>query len=375
MRRYEKRRRRDREDLEARLNALQPSRNKRRRKRRSNIGPAILGIMLLVGVLGVIYLIYSSAVGGGDQQAASDSSSGKATVEVVQGDTLSSVADKLDTAGVIGSATLFKMEARFSGSSTEIKPGEYSFGPDDDTDAILQKLTSGKDAPTFAVTIPEGLTLKQTAETVAASKSGVSAADFEAAAKKTDYGYAFLKDPAVETTEGYLFPKKYEFEEGTNASQMVNRFLEQYLIETEGLDIEGAKDRLNLTEHELVTVASLIERESANSEERPLVASVIYNRIRQGMPLQIDATIQYARGEPKEELSLDDLEIDSPYNTYENPGLPPGPIASPSRESLQAAIEPADTDYVYYVLKADGQEHYFTNNYDDFLQAKADAGR
>jgi UPF0755 protein len=373
LRRYEKRRRGDREDLEARLSALQPSRNKRRRKRRSNVGPAILGIMLVIGVLGVIYLIYTSAVGG-DQQAASDGSSEKATVEVVQGDTLSSVADKLDEAGVVGSATLFKLEARFSGSSTEIKPGEYSFAPDEDTDAILQKLTSGKDAPTFAVTIPEGLTLKQTAETVAAS-SDVSQADFEAAAKKTDYGYAFLNDPAVETTEGYLFPKKYEFEEGTNASQMVNRFLEQYLIETEGLDIEGAKDRLNLTEHELVTVASLIERESANSEERPLVASVIYNRIRQGMPLQIDATIQYARGEPKEELSLDDLEIDSPYNTYENPGLPPGPIASPSRESLQAAIEPAETDYVYYVLKADGQEHYFTNNYDDFLQAKAEAGR
>jgi UPF0755 protein len=325
----------------------------------------------VVGVLGVIYLIYSSAVGGGDQPAAS---SEEAKVEVVQGDTLSSVADKLDEAGVIGSATLFKLEARMSGSSTEIKPGEYSFSADDDTDAILQKLTSGKDAPTFAVTIPEGLTLEQTAETVAAS-SDISAADFEAAAKKTDYGYAFLKDPAVKTTEGYLFPKKYEFEEGTTAEQMVNRFLEQYLLETEGLDIEGAKDRLNLTEHELVTVASLIERESANSEERPLVASVIYNRIRQGMPLQIDATIQYARGEPKEELSLDDLEIDSPYNTYKNPGLPPGPIASPSRESLQAAIEPAETDYLYYVLKADGQEHYFTNNYDDFLQAKAEAGR
>lgn len=372
MRRYEKRKRRDREDLEARLNALQPSRNKRRRKRRSNVGPAILGIMLLVGVLGVIYLIYSTAVGG-DRQAASDTSSEKATVEVVKGDTLSSVADKLDEAGVIGSATLFKLEARLGGSSTEIKPGEYSFGPDDDTDAILRKLTSGKDVPTFAVTIPEGLTLEQTAETVAAS-SNISAADFEAAAKKTDYGYAFLKDPAVKTTEGYLFPKKYEFEEGTNASQMVDRFLEQYLIETEGLDIEGAKDRLNLTEHELVTVASLIERESANSEERPLVASVIYNRIRQGMPLQIDATIQYARGEPKEELSLDDLKIDSPYNTYENPGLPPGPIASPSRESLQAAIKPAETDYVYYVLKANGKEHYFTNNYDDFLRAKAEAG-
>jgi UPF0755 protein len=124
-----------------------------------------------------------------------------------------------------------------------------------------------------------------------------------------------------------------------------------------------------------VTVASLIEREAASAEERPLVASVIYNRLQKGMPLQIDATIYYALGEPEQELSLADLKIDSPYNTYENTGLPPGPICSPSRQSLQAAIEPADTDYLYYVLKANGEEHFFTNNYDDFLRAKEAAGR
>jgi UPF0755 protein len=368
LRRYDKRRRRDTEELEARLHALQPSRTKRRRKRRSNAGPAIMGVLLLVGVLGVIYLIYTSAFGG------TSASAEEARITVEQGDTLSSVADKLDEAGVIGSSMLFTLEARLGGQSTEIKPGQYTFSSEEDSDEILAKLTAGEAVPTFAVTVPEGLTLEQTAETVAETGK-VSAADFEAAAKKTDYGYAFLEDPAIKTTEGFLFPKSYEFEEGTNASQIVNRMLEQYLIETETLDIEGAKDRLNLTEHELVTVASLIEREASNSEERPLVASVIYNRIRQGMPLQIDATIQYARGKPKEDLSLQDLEIDSPYNTYENPGLPPGPIASPSRESLQAAIEPAETDYLYYVLKANGEEHYFTDNYDDFLRAKAEAGR
>lgn len=370
MRRYDKGRRRDREELDARLNALQPARAKRRRKRRSNFGPAILGVLLVIGVLGVIYLIYTSAIGGGQEEAGA----GGIKVTVEKGDTLSTVADKLDEAGVIGSATLFELEARVGGQSTEIKPGEYTFTSDEGGDEILAKLTTGEAAPTFTVTVPEGLTLEQTAETVAETGQ-VSAADFEAAAKRTDYGYAFLDDPAIKTTEGFLFPKSYEFEEGTSASQIVNRMLEQYLIETETLDIEGAKDRFNLTEYELLTVASLVEREASNSEERPLVASVIYNRIRQGMPLQIDATIQYARGKPKEDLSLQDLKIDSPYNTYENPGLPPGPIASPSRESLQAAIKPAETDYLYYVLKANGEEHYFTNNYDDFLRAKEEAGR
>jgi UPF0755 protein len=130
---------------------------------------------------------------------------------------------------------------------------------------------------------------------------------------------------------------------------------------------------LNLTEYELVTVASLVEKEAANPEERPLIAGVIYNRIRSGMPLQIDATVQYALGKAKEDLKLDDLDVDSPYNTYRNPGLPPGPIASPGRESIQAALEPAQSDYLYYVLEADGEEHFFTDDYEEFLEAKNQA--
>ena len=368
MKRYDKGKRRDREDLQARLNALQRSGAKHRRKRRSNAGPTVLGLLLVAAVLGTIYLIY--ATGGKSAQVPE----GPVKVEVVKGDTLESVAGKLEEAGVIDSAFMFETEARVEGHSTEIKTGEYTFKPGEDSDKILEKLTAGAAVPTVAVTIPEGLTLQETAETVA-EHSGVSAAEFEAAARKTDYGYAFLEDPAIKTTEGFLFPRKYEFEKGATAEQIVNRLLAQYLLETQTLDIAGAKERLNLTEYELVTVASLIEGEAASAEERPLVASVIYNRIRKDMPLQIDASIQYALEKPKEELSLADLKIDSPYNTYENTGLPPGPICSPGRQSLQAAIEPADTDYLYYMLQANGERHTFTTNYDAFLRAKAEAGR
>jgi UPF0755 protein len=122
-------------------------------------------------------------------------------------------------------------------------------------------------------------------------------------------------------------------------------------------------------------VASLIEKEAATPEEKPLIASVIYNRLHKDTPLQIDATIQYALNRPKADLSLADLKVDSPYNTYRHKGLPPGPICSPSRESIQAALDPAATDYLYYVLRADGRKHYFTRSYDDFLRAKAEAGR
>jgi UPF0755 protein len=325
----------------------------------------VLGLLLVVGVLGAIYFIYATATRGEDEQA----SAGPAKVEVVKGDTLSSVAEKLERAGVVESAFMFKAEARLGGYGTEIKTGEYTFVQGEDSEVILQKLTAGEAVPTLSITVPEGLNLEQTAHEVA-SQSGVSAAAFEEAAKRTDYGFGFLEDPVIETTEGFLFPKQYEFEEGTKAPQLVTRMLEQYLLETQTLDISGAKDRLNLTEYELVIVASLIEKEASSPEERPLVASVIYNRIRKDMPLQIDATVFYALGRPKNELSLADLKIDSPYNTYENSGLPPGPICSPSRQSLEAAINPAETEYLYYVLKAGGEEHFFTSNYNEFLAAK-----
>ncbi|MGB3681929.1 MAG: endolytic transglycosylase MltG [Rubrobacteraceae bacterium] len=365
MRRDGKKRRQESGGLEERLEALQGV--PRYRKRTSRVGATIFGFLLVGCVLAIVYVIYVAAIGGGGEDRA-------VSVTVEEGDSLSVVADKLQGAGVIQSATAFKIETRVEGAGTALKPGNYEFRTGAESAAIIDKLTAGQPVSTFEITVPEGLTLEQTSQTVA-EQSGVKAKAFEDAAKKTNYGYAFLENPDIKNTEGFLFPKQYEFEEGTSAPQVVNRMLEQYFIETQNLDLSNPVEGLDLTEYEIVTVASLIEREAANDEERPLVASVIYNRLRDDMPLQIDATIQYARGEPKAALSLEDLEIDSPYNTYQNPGLPPGPIASPSLQSLKAAVSPAETDYLYYVLKGNGQEHFFTNDYDEFLKAKEKAGR
>ena len=371
MRRYGKSQRRDREELDGKLDAMgRPRSSTIRRNRRSNAGPAVLGVLLVMTVLAAIYLIYSAAVRGDDVQARE----GPIEVEVVKGDTLSDVADKLEAAGVIKSAFVFKLQARYEGYGTQIQTGRYTFQQGQDTDIIFRKLAVGEPVPTIAITIPEGLTLEETAMTVA-KESGVPAARFERAARKTDYEYAFLEHPGIKTTEGYLFPAKYDFEHDVSAPQIVDRLLGQYLIETQSLDVADARDRLGLTEHQLVTVASLIEKEAASPAEKPLVASVIYNRLDRDMPLQIDATIQYALKRPKVNLSLDDLKVDSPYNTYEKKGLPPGPICSPSRESLEAALNPEQTTYLYYVLKADGQSHFFTSDYQDFLRAKGKAGR
>jgi peptidoglycan lytic transglycosylase G len=369
LRRHDKSKRRDREELDARLDALQQTGTRRiRRKRRTNAGPAVLGVLLVLGVLGAIFVIYAAPIGGEDGPRESR------RVQVVKGDTLSDVAAKLEEAGVIKSAFVFELQARYEGYGTEIKTGRYAFEPGQDSGKILHELTVGQAAPTFTVTIPEGLTIKETAGTVAADSS-VSVPEFEEAARRTDYGYAFLDNSDVKTTEGYLFPAKYDFEKGVTARQIVDRLLEQYLLETQDLDFADAKASLDLTENQVVTVASLVEKEAASPEEKPLIASVIYNRMRKDTPLQIDATIQYALKRPKANLSLADLKVDSPYNTYENKGLPPGPICSPGRESLLAALNPASTNNLYYVLKANGEEHFFTKSYDDFLRAKAKAGR
>ena len=193
MKRYDKRKRRDREEVDARLNALQRSRRRPRRKRRSNAGPAVLGLLLVAGVLGAVYFIYAAATGG------EEAPNGPVKVEVVKGDTLESVSGKIEEAGVIDSAFMFETEARMEGYSTEIKTGEYTFTPGADSDEILEKLTAGAVVPTIAITIPEGLTLQETAQEVA-EQSGVSVAEFEAATRKTDYGYAFLEDPEIKTT-------------------------------------------------------------------------------------------------------------------------------------------------------------------------------
>jgi UPF0755 protein len=365
LRRDDKSKRRDRDELDARLDALQQTGSRRiRRKRRSNV----LGVLLVLGVLGAIFVIYSAATGGEDGTRES------ARVQVIKGDTLSDVAAKLEEAGVIKSAFVFELQARYEGYGTQIKTGRYAFESGQDSGEILHKLTVGQAAPTFTVTIPEGLTIKETAGTVAAG-SNVPAPEFDEAARRTDYGYAFLDNSEVKTTEGYLFPAKYDFERGFTARQIVDRLLQQYLLKTQDLDFAEAKERLDLTENQVVIVASLVEKEAASHEEKPLIASVIYNRMRKDTPLQIDATIQYALKRPKANLSLADLKVDSPYNTYENKGLPPGPICSPGRESLLAALNPANTNYLYYVLEANAEKHFFTKSYDDFLRAKAKAGR
>lgn len=224
----------------------------------------------------------------------------------------------------------------------------------------------------YKVIVPEGLDIKQTADKVD-GQCRISAGDFTNAVKEGDYAYDFLKD-ANGNLEGFLFPKTYTVTEKTSARGLVDMMLAQYQEEMKGLDWTRAATR-GMSPYQTLIIASLIEKEAKLPEERPVIASVIYNRLKAGMKLQIDATVQYALGKWKQALSYDDLQVDSPYNTYRIDGLPPAPICSPGFESIRAALYPASTSYIYYLLTSPEGKHSFTNDYQQFLKWKEEQGK
>ncbi|MBU4301378.1 MAG: endolytic transglycosylase MltG [Actinobacteria bacterium] len=221
----------------------------------------------------------------------------------------------------------------------------------------------------FRVTLPEGLTIKQTARKVAAQTEGtITASEFEAAAKSSGYDYGFLEG-SNGNLEGFLFPKTYEVTDEDTTRDVVVMMLDQFGKETGALDWARAQ-AYGLTRYDVLIIASMVEKEAKVPQERPIIASVIYNRLKAGMRLQIDATVQYALGAWKPELCYSDLEVDSPYNTYRVSGLPPGPICNPGFESIRAALHPEPTEYLYYILTSPEGRHSFTADYQQFVRWK-----
>jgi len=287
-------------------------------------------------------------------------------VFIGDGESASQIAEKLHQNGVITSATLFRFLSWLQGKQGDFKPGSYIFYTGMHYGEVFAMLEEG---PNYRIrlTIPEGLTVEQTAVKVSQSMS-VPEEDFLAAASSGDYEVDLIPPENQDNLEGFLFPKTYELEAYGPAREVVEVLLAQFEAETANLDW-GKAGELGVSPYGAVIVASLIEREAVLAEERPLVAAVIYNRLNKDMLLQIDATVQYALPEWKDVLTYDDLETPSPYNTYLHKGLPPAPICSPGLASIEAALSPADVDYLYYVATGDGG-HFFTADYDEFLRVK-----
>jgi UPF0755 protein len=254
------------------------------------------------------------------------------------------------------------------GLAGKLKAGYYRLAPTMSAREIAEKIASGEVA-TEKVTFPEGFTVRQIAERLA-EKGLCSEQDFLAAAIPANASGVPLptgNSLSAQSLEGYLFPATYVFEYGRKPSALVREMTGAFRSRV----VQGMSDDLahsGRTLHETVTVASMIEREAKVEKDRPLIASVIYNRLKKGIPLQIDATVLYALGEHKERITGKDLQVDSPFNTYGHKGLPPHPICNPGEASIRAALRPAKTDYLYYVARPDGS-HAFTKTYAEHLKA------
>jgi len=290
-------------------------------------------------------------------------------VEIVieEGDNLSTVAEKLYEKEIIPSRYWF----RFKGSdvAVNLKPGSYIIPSDVHIDKIYDIIQEGEEEEYISITFPEGFILYQFAERVEGAGIGTSEDFIEATDRYfQDHSYEFDTSDHYFNMEGYLFPDTYYFDHDQTIDEVV-----QTLIGTmDDVFSEEYMDRmeeLNLSKHQVLTIASLIEREAYNDEERETISGVIYNRLDTDMPLQIDATVIYGKGEGREHTTrvlYSDLEEDNPYNTYRNSGMPPGPIASPSINSIHAALYPEEHEYLYYVLGEDG--HVFARTYDEHLE-------
>jgi UPF0755 protein len=275
------------------------------------------------------------------------------TVVIPSGSTGRDVAALLERSAVIRSAFAYDLLARLRGERSAMKAGEFSFSPHRTTAEILQQVVTGGRQVAVWVTIPEGFTAKEVAQTFADRNLGD-----ENALESTFLGDTLvLFGTRTTNLEGFLFPDTYLIPTAATPAQIASIMTAQFVAELPRDAATRAK-RLGFTIPQIVTLASLVEREAKADDERPLMAGVYYNRLRLGMPLQVDATIEYTFAHHKDVITYADLARDSPYNTYEHAGLPPTPIANPGRASLLAAFHPEPSNYLYYVYKGNGHHAF-----------------
>lgn len=279
-------------------------------------------------------------------------------VEIPQGAGVAAIADRLAAAGVVRHPLIFRVAARLSGDDRTLQAGEYRFAEAAPPAAIVDRLARG-DVHTRAVTFREGLTMWEMAEVFAASGLG-TAADFLGQAR--DPARIRSLDPDAASLEGYLFPDTYHLARAAGATGTVDAMVEAFLRAFDA-ELRAAATVRGLRVRDVVTIASLVEKETGHPPERPLVSAVYQNRLRIGMGLQCDPTVIYAlllAGRWNGNLTRENLQIASPYNTYRHAGLPPGPIAAPGRASLEAAVHPAIVPYLYFVSRNDGTHAFAT---------------
>lgn len=290
-------------------------------------------------------------------------------VEIPNGATLTQVSSILEENNLIKNKLFFKLVSKFKQDNNGVKAGKYLLSQKYSNSEILDILISGKiynDG--IKVTIPEGSTYKEVIKYLTNKKIGQSEVYEKLINSPKEFyeEYEFLNEKDIINLEGFLYPDTYYFDEDLSEKEVISSMLKRF-SEVYTKKLKEKQKELGLTLQEIVNMASIIEKESVKDIDRPKIAGVFYNRLDIEMPLQSDATIQYIFDERKKIVSYSDLKIDSPYNSYLNKGLPPTPISSPGIKSIEAALEPEDNDYLYFVATVEGGNNY-SKTYEEHLK-------
>jgi UPF0755 protein len=323
-----------------------------------------LFIVVLLGLVGFNLFMHSVGVYGESQTRVT-----AVQIEIPKGTGTSEIGDLLADSGVIKSSLGWRIAVFLNSGSELIQAGTYELARGLTAPDALEALLENPPEQAFTrVTFPEGSWLTDFADRLS-SDTHVDGDEFLELATSGKVRSKYQPD-GIDTLEGLLFPSTYQVIERDTARSVLTRLVEEFEKQVSDLDfarVEGT----GVSAYEAITVASMIEAEAQLDEERPMIARVIYNRLQEGMELGIDATVLYALGEHKTELTSEDLAIDSPYNTREVTGLPPTPIGAPGLKSLEAALAPAEGEWLYYVLADCEGHHAFSESYDEFLENKA----
>lgn len=326
-----------------------------------------IAVLILI-LLGGSFLYYNSVI--------NHPLKGSEEIEVIvnKGDTLYNLLSKLKNEGKLKNLPLTKLYIKINSVSGNIKPGNYKIQSDITLGNFIDEIKKGNEADnSVKVTIPEGFDINKIA--LKLQEAGLVEKEAFINSVKDYAAPEYIKSSKDKkyNIEGFLFPDTYSFKKGSSNNEIIEKMMkrfEEVLEESEKeLNKSVSKDKIE----ETIIIASMIEKEARNKEEMPIIASVMKNRINKKMPLQIDATVLYALGTHKEIVTYKDLEVNSPYNTYKIPSLPAGPIASPGKEAIKAAINPAETNYLYYLYDKKGS-HFFTADYNEFLKKKNEFG-
>ena len=319
---------------------------------------AAMALFLLIMIFGISTIMFS------DNSSTDSQKKQRVHFKIKEGMDAREIARILEQKGVIDSGFKFRMLAKLNGYEDQLKVGSYNFTTGMKYDEVFEKLLAGEpELVTF--TIPEGFGVKDIAKRLAE----IELVDQDEFLKKAEtfapYDYIEKRKNVFYYCEGFLFPDTYEVENNIEVDDILKIMAEDFDYRlTKKMRTRAAEENMSI--YDLITLASIVEKEVRYAEDRPIVAQVFFKRLKIGMPLQTDASLQYLMDAPKEDVSIADTQMESPYNTYQHAGLPPGPIANPGLDAIEAVLNPANTDYLYFVADRSGHNHY-SYTYDEHL--------